>query len=143
MVHARLLFLGFAFFLTLTPFALAQDKDQKFATQKKYGLIANTELIDRVQRTPDQVQKLFKDSGLNITPHNLTKIERGKLENALAGLPPFHKRVLKDRLRSISFVNGMPNSALTSTINYDDPYRLCDITIRAAVLKEDVSQWLT
>ena len=37
----------------------------------------------------------------------------------------------------------MPNTALTSTVNPNEPYRLFDITIRAAVLGEDVSAFLT
>jgi hypothetical protein len=37
----------------------------------------------------------------------------------------------------------MPNTALTSTVNLDEPYRVFDITFRAGVLGEDVSEFLT
>ena len=37
----------------------------------------------------------------------------------------------------------MPNTALTSTVNPDEPYRLFDLTIRAGVLGETVSEFLT
>jgi hypothetical protein len=75
--------------------------------------------------------------------HDLTATERRKLSEAFAALPPLHRRVLGERLRSVSFLEGMPNTALTSTVNPDEPYRLFDITIRAAILGQDVSEWLT
>src|SRR5262249_44564637 len=52
-------------------------------------------------------------------------------------------RILHERLRSVSFLDGMPNTALTSTVNPDEHYRLFDITIRAAIFQQDVSEWLT
>jgi hypothetical protein len=58
-------------------------------------------------------------------------------------MPPLNRRVLRERLRSVSFVDGMPNNALTSTVDPADPYRLFDITIRAGVLGEDASELLT
>src|SRR5262249_30209770 len=69
--------------------------------------------------------------------------ERRQLSGAFAVLPPLHRRVLGERLRSVSFLDGMPNTALTSTVNPEEPYRLFDITIRAAILRQDVSDWLT
>jgi hypothetical protein len=77
------------------------------------------------------------------TAHALTAVERRKLSTAFAALPPLHRRILSERLRSVSFLDEMPNTALTSTINPDEPYRLFDITIRAGVLGEDVSEFLT
>ena len=37
----------------------------------------------------------------------------------------------------------MPNTALTSTINPDDSFRLFDITFRAGILKQNLSEWIT
>ncbi len=51
------------------------------------------------------------------------------------------------RLRSAgwaaSWNDGMPNTALTSTVNPDEPFRLFDITIREAILHQSASEWLT
>ena len=47
------------------------------------------------------------------TAHALTAVERHKLSAAFAALPPLHRRVLGERLRSVSFLDGMPNTALT------------------------------
>ncbi len=46
-------------------------------------------------------------------------------------------------LRELSFLDGMPNTALTSTVNPGEPFRLLDITVNAAILRQNVSQWLT
>ncbi len=70
-------------------------------------------------------------------------MERRKLSSAFAALPPLHRRILDERLRTVSFLDGMPNTALTSTVNPSEPYRLFDITIRAGVFGEDVSGFLT
>ena len=87
---------------------------------------------------------MFKEAGGAVpTAHALTEAERLKLSAAYAALPPLHRRVLSERLRSVSFLDGMPNTALTSPVNPDEPYRLYHITIRAAILREDVSEWLT
>jgi redox-sensitive bicupin YhaK (pirin superfamily) len=37
-----------------------------------------------------------------------------------------------------SFLDGMPNTAFTSTVNPDEPYKLSDVTIRAGILNQDV-----
>ena len=54
-----------------------------------------------------------------------------------------HQRVLAGHLRTISFLDGMPNTALTSTVNPDEPVPLVDITIRAGVLRETGAEWMT
>jgi hypothetical protein len=43
----------------------------------------------------------------------------------------------------VSFLDGMPNTALTSTVNPNEPFPLFDITIRAAILRQTASEWLT
>lgn len=62
---------------------------------------------------------------------------------AFTTLPPVHQRVLRERLRRISFLDGMPNTALTSTVDPDAPAPVYDLTIRAGVLHENVSELLT
>jgi hypothetical protein len=117
---------------------------QRADAVRRHGLDPTSSLESRVKETPATVLKMFKETGETApTAHALTEAERLKLSAAFAALPPLHRRVLGERLRSVSFLDGMPNTALTSTVNPDEPYRLFDITIRAGVLREDVSEWLT
>ena len=111
---------------------------------RKHGLDPASSLESRVGKTPAAVLKMFADAGEAMpTAHDLTAAERRELSAAFAALPPLHRRILGERLRAVSFLDGMPNTALTSTINPDEPYRLFDITIRAGVLGENVSEFLT
>ncbi len=114
------------------------------AVARRYGFDPTATLESRVGQTPDSVLKMFKEAGFaSPKPHTLSRTERGKLAAALASLPPLHQRVLRERLRRVSFLDGMPNTALTSTVNPDDSYTLFDITIRAGVLRQTASEWLT
>ena len=115
----------------------------KLATQQKYGLDAAKALSARVTQTPADVLKKFQEAGMSPTEHVLTNTEREKIATAFALLPPLHQRVLKERLKSISFLDNMPNTALTSAFNYEEKYNLYHITFRAGILNETISQWLT
>ncbi len=111
---------------------------------RRHGVNPASPLESRVGDTPASVLKMFDETGGPApTAHELTDTERAKVAAAFAALPPLHRRVLGERLRRVSFLDGMPNTALTSTANGDEPYRLFDITVRAGVLGESVSDWLT
>jgi hypothetical protein len=97
-----------------------------------------------VRATPASVLKMFEDSSHPApTEHRLSDAERTQVKAAIDALPPFHRRVLNERLRVLSFLDGMPNTALTSTVNPKDPFRLFDITVNAAILRQNASEWLT
>ncbi|TVT40522.1 hypothetical protein FNT36_13675 [Hymenobacter setariae] len=100
-------------------------------------------LADRVQDTPATVVRLFKDAGMSPRAHVLTVNERRLVAQSLAALPPLYQRVLQTRLRSLSFLDNMPNTALTSTVESTSPSPLFDITIRAGILQQTASEWLT
>ncbi len=98
-------------------------------------------LADRVGPAPKaffDLLELPKAKSLDLTAE-----DRRKVAEALEYLTPLQKRVLTERLNRISFVEGMPNNALTYS-NPDDPTKRTEnITIRAGVLQESVSQLVT
>jgi hypothetical protein len=97
-----------------------------------------------VKGAPASVLKLFIESGRPAPrAHALTRAEQAKVNFVIQSLPPLHQRTLTERLRGLSFLDGMPNTALTSTVNSDEPFRLFDITVNAAILSQNVSEWLT
>jgi hypothetical protein len=117
---------------------------QRAEAVRRHGLDPTSPLESRVKDTPEAVLRMFKEAGDTMpTAHALTEAERLKLSAAFAALPPLHRRVLGERLRGVSFLDGMPNTALTSAVNPGEPYPLYHITIRAAILRDDVSEWLT
>lgn len=120
----------------------ASTSAQLEAMQLQFGLDANRPLIQRVGETPESVLAIFRDAGMSPKPIALNDLEQQKLSEAISILPPLHQSVLKQRLRSISLVADMPNTALTSAVNPDNSNCLFDITIRAAVLKQSAAEWL-
>jgi hypothetical protein len=118
--------------------------DARAETLRRFGVDPASSLESRVTATPPSVLKMFEElGGPPPTPHTLTPEERKQLAEAIAALPPLHRRVLEQRLRALSFLDAMPNTALTSTVNPDDGDRLFDVTIRAGVFRQTVSEWLT
>jgi hypothetical protein len=116
------------------------------ATQayRKHGLEPGTPVESRAKKAPASVISLLREAGRpDPKLHALTDTERAQLKSAVQALPPAHRRILKERLRTLSFLDGMPNTALTSTVNPDESFRLLDITVNAAILRQNVSEWLT
>jgi hypothetical protein len=102
----------------------------------------STPLESRVNQTPANTLEVFKEAGMSPVAHVLTVPERRAVNEAFKLLPPLHQRILKDHLEGISFMDGMPNTALTSMIPAKDK-KLFHITLRAAILHQTVSEWLT
>jgi hypothetical protein len=113
------------------------------AVQKKHGLNSGKPLTQRVERTPDDVINMFREAGMSPTEHELTKEEKKIVASAFAALPPLHQRVLKQHLKSISFLDNMPNTALTSPVADTENVNLYHITFRAGILHQTVSEWVT
>jgi len=116
---------------------------EQLKIQQENQLNPTSKLEERVKETPPDILQKFKEAGMAPQSHRLTEAEKLIVSHAFALLPPLHRRVLKDRLRSISFLDNMPNTALTGPVNANSPYRLYHITIRAAILNQTVSEWLT
>lgn len=100
-------------------------------------------LSERTQTAPENIFKKFRDAGMKPVNHELTKTEKEKISKAISILPPLHQKVLKDHLHSISFMDNMPNTALTSLIVNPGPAKTFNITFRAEILNETISKWAT
>lgn len=118
------------------------ESNQTNAVQDQFGLDPEQLLVQRVGKTPASVLAIFREAGMSPKPYELTDDDRQQLVAAIAILPPLHQAVLKQRLRRISLLNDMPNTALTSEIDSTESYPLFDITIRAAILKQSAAEWL-
>ncbi|CAG4995538.1 hypothetical protein DYBT9275_01662 [Dyadobacter sp. CECT 9275] len=97
----------------------------------------------RIQIAPESVFKSFREAGMKPVNHTLTPAEKEKVNKAFAYLTPLHQRILKQHLQSISFMDNMPNTALTSPVDSVDGSKMFNITFRASLLDENISQWAT
>ena len=113
------------------------------AVQQKYSLDPGKPLTQRVEKTPDNVIKMFQEAGMSPTEHQLTNEEATIVASAFAALPSLHQRVLTQHLKSISFLDNMPNTALTSPITDKENVNLYHITFRAGILHQTISEWVT
>lgn len=100
-------------------------------------------LSQRTRVAPGSVFSMFRDAGMNPVNHPLTPVQQQKVNHAFALLPPLHQRILKQHLHSISFMDNMPNTALTSPVDSGGITKMFNITFRAGLLNETISEWAT
>ncbi len=140
-------FIVLLIFLSLGGNLLSQNKtNNKIALTKvysKYKLNPKSSLESRIGRTSNGIIEKFRQAGMNPSHHKLTKRESEIVSEALEKIPLLHRQVLKKYLSRISFLDNMPNTALTAPINPKDSLKLYSITIRAEILHQTISEWLT
>lgn len=98
---------------------------------------------NRIAVAPENIFKKFIEAGMTPTNHELTEAEQEKVSKAFSLLPPLHIKILNEHLHSISFMDNMPNTALTSPVESVDTIKKFNITFRAGILNETVSEWAT
>ncbi len=98
---------------------------------------------NRILTAPESVFKKFIDAGMAPTNHLLPEKEQEKVAKAFSLLPPLYIKILEENLHSISFMDNMPNTALTSPIVSEDTIKKFNITFRAGILNETISEWAT
>ena len=106
-------------------------------------LSINQDPSKRVAMAAENVFKMFREAGMDPVNHELTDSEKAKIEKAFDLLPALHQKILREHLQSISFMDNMPNSALTSPVICIDSMKMYNITFRASVLNETISEWAT
>lgn len=123
------LLLSVCWFCTISAQTIQHDEDSYYQS--------------RIVKAPESVFKKFTDAGMEPSNHVLTKSEQEKVDKAFSILPPLHKKILREHLQSISFMDNMPNTALTSTLETTDSSKQFNITFRAGILNETISEWAT
>lgn len=129
--------------IVFTFFALPTLLFSSFTRAQKVEVIEKEAPSRRIQPAPESVFAMFREAGMNPVNHALTAAQIKKVESAFAVLPPLHQRVLQKHLQSISFMDNMPNTALTSLLDSVGGVKTFNITFRAGLLDETISQWAT
>jgi len=100
-------------------------------------------LMGRVGAPSPMAVDEFKKAGMEeVRPHALTATDRAKVQGVLASLPELNRWVLEKKLHSLAFVDGVPGegTGLTSPVGTTGLY---DITLRASILNEPLTTFLT
>ncbi|UFH57868.1 hypothetical protein [Spirosoma sp. KNUC1025] len=95
----------------------------------------------RIRIAPESVFTMFREAGMKPVDHKLTPVQKEKVRRAFTQLPSLHQRLLRQHLQSISFMDNMPNTALTSPVDSGDGPKRFYITFRAGLLNETISEW--
>nr|WP_231780288.1 hypothetical protein [Spirosoma sp. KNUC1025] len=100
-------------------------------------------MFQRIQLAPESVFTLFREAGMQPVNRALTPRQKEKVRKAFERLPPVHQRLLTQHLHSISFMDNMPNTALTSLLDLGSESKMFNITFRAGLLDETITEWAT
>ncbi|HCY83003.1 MAG TPA: hypothetical protein DHV22_16100, partial [Xanthomarina gelatinilytica] len=110
---------------------------------RKFELDTTTILSERIKPGHPKILKMFEAAGMNPANRSLSEEELKIVTASIEKLPVLHQQVLRKRLLQISFLDNMPNTALTAPVNPKDSLKLFTITVRAEILDQTVSEWLT
>ena len=122
----------------------SQSKNgKKQQVYNEFELDTTTTLSERVKPGHPTILKMFEAAGMNPANHSLSEEELKTVTASIEKLPVLHQQVLRKRLLQISFLDNMPNTALTAPVNPKDSLKLFTITVRAEILHQTVSEWLT
>jgi hypothetical protein len=126
----------------LTPYAsLSQPQSDVAAI---HGVAPEDSLEDRATPAPEKLLERFSSElNVKLSAHAVTHAEHSILANALAQLTPLQRRVLRERLRAIYFIDGMPNNALTFTDGGSTAEPTFSIAVRSGALHETISELVT
>jgi hypothetical protein len=134
----RLRVMSAALGIAVMPLAYAAQRD---SPQSEAAGVQ--ELMARVGPPSDVALDDFKKAGMEeIRPHTLTASERAKMEAVLASLPDLTRHVLEKKLHTLAFVDGVPGEG-TGLTSESAKTGLYDITLRASLLDESLSTFLT
>ncbi|MGS2764791.1 hypothetical protein [Sinomicrobium sp. M5D2P9] len=85
----------------------------------------------------------FRDAGMDPIDHVLTDREWEVFQHSFSLLPSSYQKVLRQHLHSFSFMDHMPNTALTSPVDTTLQEKKFNITFRAGIFDETISEWAT
>ena len=123
--------------------AIAKQRPEK--NLRSYEFDPKSPLLLRVRTAPDFLMTYLKkiDKMDAYTPYIPTSAEMAMLEEYLAKLPSLHKRVLRERLVGIYFVNNFWGSGMADYV-LDEIDQLYTIMIlNPETMKHDMTAWMT
>lgn len=123
----------------------AREASQRLSgSPQTSGPDASAAILSRIGPPSEKVLAVFVESGMKApTDHPLTAGEKSQLKAAIAHLPPVYQSALVQHLRRLSFVDGIPGEGTGLTGSFDNPEHRYDVTFRAGVFRETLSQFLT
>ncbi len=120
-------------------------KNNKFRHLEYYHFNPKTTIISRIKKTPDAVLKYLKklDNRTNYSLYIPNKSEMKIISDTLKIVPKLQKKVLKERLIAIYFVNNFLGSGYTDWVLDKDGNIYTILIINPIVFKYNISDLIT
>ena len=130
---------------TRSEITLDQVKSDSAKLLSSYEFNRESDLVSRIKTIPDITLSMWKkwDNRESYTSYTPTAVEILMIERYISLLPPLLKRVSKDRLVAIYFVNDFLGSGATDFVldHHDDIYVYA--IFNPDTLKTSISEWVT
>jgi hypothetical protein len=122
----------------------SQEASPPDTAQQPLGVDSSSSIESRISEVPPEIIRSYVERG-QVAPINydLTSEERRRFSAALEVLTPLQKAILREHLRSISFVEGLPANAQTIRVNPGGPETAFDFVFNARLLGESLSEFAT
>jgi len=122
----------------------SQETSPADGGQPSLGVDGSSSIEARISEVPPEVIKSYADRG-QVVPinHDLTSEERRRFSTALEVLAPLQKAILREHLRSISFVEDMAANAQTVRVNAGGSEAVFDLVFNSRILDETLSEFAT
>ena len=110
----------------------------------RYGFDPASSVISRIKTPPDFVMKYIREmDGREYTPYLPDKKELKIIRRAIKLLPALHKRIIKERVLGIYFINDFWGSGMTDWVLDKDGRVYTTLFFNPITLKMNMSEWLT
>ncbi|MFC1725283.1 hypothetical protein ACFL4T_06625 [candidate division KSB1 bacterium] len=112
---------------------------------KSYSFDPGKPLISRVSNIPEFLLDYMKkyDERKDYTAYKPSEKEMSMIGEYLRLLPPVHKKVMKERLVGIYFINNFLGSGFTDYILSENNKIHTVLILNPSVLRSDLTNWLT
>ena len=125
------------------PGSLSDNVVAKTSQAQQSAFDPSTPLASRITTSPDTVvQRFHAGSRPFPTLHEPTDAERTQVVSVLEQLPPFARQAFKEHVRTISFLDGIAGNG-TTLLETDATVPIFNVVVRASILNESVSDFLT
>lgn len=104
---------------------------------------SSTPLASRITLPPDTVIRQFHIGVTSsLTMHEPNEAEREMVVKAIEQLPSFARQAFREHVRTISFLDGIAGNG-TTMLETDSKESTFNVVIRASILHENISEFLT
>ncbi len=124
--------------------ALSVEKPVAGESQAQQAVFdSSTPLASRVTLPPDAVIRQFHIGPTSsLTVHEPNNAERQLVVKVIEQLPSFARQAFREHVRTISFLDGIAGNG-TTMLETDSKESIFNVVIRASILHENISDFLT